>query len=750
MTPSAPRDPSPIAVAPSTTSDSDEDEAGLAQYLGVLLASRGLILATTVAALLGGLLYTWLAAPVFRSDVLVQVEEKQKGVGALDELSGMLSTQTPADTEIEIIRSRSLVGAVVQELGLDVVAEPRHFPLVGAAIARHHRGEALAAPLLGLARYAWGGERIAVDRLAVSPRLENERLTLVAGEAGRYRLLTADGDLLVEGQVGQAAGTAGGPAQLFVSELRARPGTWFRLMKRPASEVVQKLQKDLVIAEKGKKTGIIRVELSSTDRERLVAILDAMATDYLRQNVERKSEEAQKTLEFVNAQLPVLRGKVEEAEQALNAYRSAHGTIDLSLEAKAALDRSVEIEKLVTELSLQRAELKQRFTDTHPYVVTIDKKLAEAEAERTHLVNQIKGLPQTELQSARLMRDVKVSNELYVLLLNKSQELKVAKSGTIGNVRILDRALVPRKPVHPEPVQTAGLAVVLGLVLGVVAAFVRRSLNRGVEDPDLVEAATGIGVYASVPHSDLQSQLGRGRKAAEGSGLLAVRDSTDLAIESLRSLRTSLQFALMDAPNRVIALGGPSPGIGKSFVATNLAAVLADAGERVLLIDGDMRNGRLHKVFGLERSPGLSEVIAGSVSFDEAVHRDVGPNLDLLPQGVLPPNPSELLMSAGYRKLVERVSAQYALVLIDTPPILAVTDAAIIGRTAGVNLLVLRAGQHPLREITLTLKRYGQSGIRPAGFVFNDVVRLAGRYGYGYGYGYGYHYQYDYKKRKSA
>jgi tyrosine-protein kinase Etk/Wzc len=275
-----------------------------------------------------------------------------------------------------------------------------------------------------------------------------------------------------------------------------------------------------------------------------------------------------------------------------------------------------------------------------------------------------------------------------------------------------------------------------------MAAFTRRALNRGVEDPDLLEAATGLSVYATIPHSPLQTQMVRETKRGSAAGrVLATRDSTDLAVESLRSLRTSLQFALMDSPNGVVTFSGPSPGVGKSFVSANFAQVLADSGKRVLLIDGDLRNGSIHKLFGLPREQGLSEVVAGSLLLKDAVHR-ISEHLDVLAEGQIPPNPSELLMSPRFRDLIEAAAKQYDLVVIDTPPILAVTDAAIVGRLAGVTLLVLRAGQHPVREVTLALKRFAQSGVRLAGIVFNDVTRLSS------GYGYGYAYQYDYRKRK--
>ena len=729
----------PLAPPPL---DEGDDGASLHDYLRTLIASRWLIGAITLAAVIAGLLYAKLATPIYRSDTLLQVEEKKKGIAGLEDIAGMFPTDSAADTEIEILRSRSLLDGVVQKLALDVIAQPRHVPLVGAAIARGHKGADLVGPLFGFGRYGWGGERIVVDRLTVPPDLENKRLLLVAEEVGHYRLLDPDGAQVLDGSVGKPA-EAAGRFSLFVPELRARPGTQFALVKRPEQEVVEQLQKDLAISEKGKKTGIIRVELAGPDLARIVATLDALSGAYVRQNVERKSEEAERTLQFIDSQLPDLKQRLDKAEEALNAYRSKHGTIDLPLESKAAIEKSVALEKLATELQLQRAELKQKFTDSHPFMAAVNKKLAEVDSERNTMNGALKNMPEAELASVRLLRDVKLNNELYLLLLNKAQELRVVKSGTIGNVRVLDRAFVPRKPVSPLLGQTLSLALVLGLALGVMAAFARRALNRGVDDPDVIEAATGLSVFATVPHSGVQEKMTHDEKRGGAEArLLATRDPTDLAIESLRSLRTSLQFALMDSPNGVVAISGPSPGIGKSFVSANFAQVLADSGKRVLLIDADLRNGSIHHQFGFTREKGLSEVVSGTLLLKDALHAVSG-NFHVLTQGQIPPNPSEVLLSSHFRELIESAAKTYDLVVLDTPPILAVTDAAIVGRLAGVMLIVLRAGRHPVREVTLTLKRFAQSGVRVSGMVFNDVVRISAAYGYGYGY------VYDYRQGKN-
>jgi tyrosine-protein kinase Etk/Wzc len=272
-------------------------------------------------------------------------------------------------------------------------------------------------------------------------------------------------------------------------------------------------------------------------------------------------------------------------------------------------------------------------------------------------------------------------------------------------------------------------------------AFGLKALRRGVEDPEQIEQRLGLPIYASIPHSARQDTLTKlHRKDERHSILLASQQPNDIAMESIRSLRTSLRFAMMDTTKNIVCISGPSFGVGKSFVSANLAYALSDAGKRTLLIDADMRRGLLHQYFPTERRKGLSEAISGEVELPDAVRTTEMENLRFLPSGTVPPNPSELLMGDRFETIMGTFSGQYDVVILDTPPVLAVTDAAIIGRIAGINLVLLRSGYHPMKEIEETVKRLEQSGIKPHGFIFNQVPLRTATYRK-----YGYHYQSEYK-----
>lgn len=721
-------------------SPQQQTEPTVRALVRVVLGARWLLAGVVAAAVALGLAYLFLKTPVFKSNTVVQVEDPSRGVTRLQGIAAIIAEPPPSDTEIALIRSRSVLELVVDELKLDVVARPVWLPGVGAAFARRHQEPWLARPpLAGLSRWAWGGERIDLERLDVSESLLGRPLRLVALEDGAFRIELGGEVLVHDARAGRPFVGALGDARVegYVAELVARPGTAFELTRLRRNDVVDGLQRGLEVSERGKKTGILVVSLEGPDPQRIARILRSLGNAYVRLNVDRRSAEAAKTLAFLESQLPELKSTLGDAESAASTLQRKRGVVDLSKETQALLDRSVELEKELSQVELERAELSQRFMAGHPSMAAVEDKLKSLRRERAAMNARMRNLPETELETARLARDVKVSSELYMLVLNKAQELRVLKSGTVGNVRTVDDAFVPHEPVSPKPVPVLLVSLVLGLGAGVGLALLRTALDDRTIDPDEIERATGVPVYATVPHSPRQAQLGSARRGRP-LPILAAEDPADVAVEHLRSLRTSLQFALLEASNNVVMVSGPSPGLGKSFVAANLAYVMAESDRRVLLVDADLRRGHLHRYFGVSRDPGLSDLLTGSPG-DAAIRKTDHPRLDVLPTGRIPPNPAEMLASERFRRFVAEVSSRYEIVLMDTSPILAVTDPALVGRAAGVVLLVLRAGKHPVREIELAVKRLEQNRIKVQGAVLNDFT-ATGLYGR-----YAGHYQYEYR-----
>jgi len=730
------------AIPGQQIANSGDEPEGLAvgEMVAVVMEHRWLVATVTAAAVLLGVAWSVVSKPVYRADGLVQVEEKASGMSALKELQPLLGDSTTVSAELEILTSRMVLGRVIDKLKLNIDVQPKYFPLIGSAVARRYKGEQPNEPMFGLGSYAWGGDVLRVDALDVPRDAYNKPLILTAGEKGKYELADADGDPVLTGEVGVRAN--GRQFSVFVSNLNARPGTRFVVVKRSTEAAVAALRRDFAAKERGKKSGIVEVSLQGGDADRNAIVLDDILKTYVRQNVERRSAEAENTLKFLETQLPDLKREMDAAEAAYNAYRQSRGSLDLNLETQSVLQSLVEVDNQIVALKQERDELRQSFTAEHPRVQAVDQRLDRLRERRKQFDSDVNKLPDTQQKVLRLARDVEVSTTLYTNLVNTAQQLKVSKAGTVGDVRIIDAAAAASEPVGMKAPAKIAISALLGLIASLGIVWLKRSLRVVIEDPEVIESQLGLPVYATIPHSEDEVALfSRTRKGKSGE-LLAVSKPEDDAIESLRGLRTTIHFALMDASHNSILITGSSPGLGKSFISKNLGAVLAQAGSRVVIIDADLRRGHINKEFGLRREVGVSEYVAGTVKVEDVVKPTAVPNLWVVTTGQIPPNPSELLMHLRFEQLLQQLGEQFDTLIIDAPPILAVSDAAIIGRMAGATLMVARAGHHPVSELEQAVKRLNHAGVHVKGFVFNDLNTDRQRYRYGYkGYVYRYSYQ---------
>ncbi|GEA52367.1 tyrosine protein kinase [Vibrio inusitatus NBRC 102082] len=716
------------------------DVIDLGKLLGLLLDGKWIIIFTTFVFAALGVTYALLATPIYKADALVQVEQKNSGMPVLSEgLSDMFAQESNAATEIEIIKSRMVLGKTVDKFNLTTVAQPNYLPVIGKGLATRLGNEA----------------HIKVERFDIPDYAEagGYTLTLNNPQTGEYSLFDLNDTLVLKGKVGELAKSSDEsinneqtPFSIFVSYLDGPQDQEFNLAKRSKLSAINWLSAGLTVSERGKQSGILSFGFEGPDASQNIDLLNDVATNYFLQNVDRNAAEAENSLDFLKDKLPEIKDQLTINEDALNQYRQDNESVDLGLEAQSTLKVMVELESQLNELTFKESELAQRFTKQHPAYIAVLEKRKTLLAQKRRLEGQIKKLPKTQREVLRLTRDVQVNQEIYVQLLNKSQELAIVKASTVGNVRILDKAESNGIAVKPKKPLIAVLATLLGGMLSVAFVLLRAAFHRGVESPDQIEEI-GLSVYATIPRSEQQEKLNKQiQKLKKAKKAIPVQDAllteinpADLAIEALRSLRTSLHFAMMEAKNNVIMITGPSPDIGKSFVSTNFAAVIASSGQKALIIDADMRKGHIGASAKLPHNLGLSEILVGSKSVKEALHTSVLDNLDFISKGKTPPNPSELLMHARFTELIEWASENYDIVLIDTPPVLAVTDAAIVGRHSGTTLMVSRFALTSTKELEVASDRLEQAGVETKGVILNAVEKTASSY-YTYGY-----YNYAYK-----
>ena len=715
------------------------DEIDLQKLFGLLLDHRWLIIGTTLIALFLGVAYGLLATPIYKADALLQVEDKQGGVPGFSELNELFTEESSADAEIQIIRSRMVLGEVIDQLKMDIVVEPDRLPLIGSFGAPAAAPEFVPKPLF--AGYRDSETFVTVKSFRVPENLQGKEFTLVE-EDGQPTLYLEDQKV--------GAASVGNPIKSEDGSIQLDIGEWtygdepLTLVKQARADAVNGFRSRLSVSEQGKATGIIAMAMTGSNKARIRTILDTISENYLLQNIKRMSAEAENSLDFLDEQLPEIKEKLTSAEEKLNAYRLKSESVDLSLETQSVLERLVAIEAKINELKIKESEVSARFTREHPAYRTLIQQRGSLIQEKEELNKQIKTLPETQQEVLRLMRDVEVNQEIYVGLLNKVQELRIMKAGTVGSVRIIDKALVQPEPVKPKKSLVVILAAMLGAMGSIGYVLVKAAFNRGIESPEQLEEQ-GISVYASIPLSEHQLKVDRlealkrrrQKKNKEPIPLLALSDPNDLAIEALRSLRTSLHFAMMEASNKVLMVSGSSPGVGKSFVTANLAAVLAQTGQKVVVIDADMRKGHMHRFFDNRNDDGLSDYLSGQEEQEAVIQTTKMENLAFIPRGQVPPNPSELLMHNRFKSLMGALSEQYDIVLVDTPPILAVTDAAIVGQLAGSSLIVTRFGVNSVKEVDIALTRFAQNNVEIKGAILNCMERRASNeYGY-YAYEYG-------------
>ncbi|WP_424741622.1 polysaccharide biosynthesis tyrosine autokinase [Klebsiella quasipneumoniae] len=716
-----------ITTPPQQPNRNTAEVIDLGRLLGLLLDNKWLISGITAFFALAGVIYALCATPIYQVDALVQVEQKSAGVPGLSDVTEMLgSGDSEAATEIELIKSRMIIGQTVEELNLDVQIEPA-FP--------YGVGKGLAA------RLGWQSGALLISRFQMPDAYKGLSFELELLANGAYRL-SQDGNELLQGKAGELAQNPDG-ISLLVTDMKGEPGQRFTLTKLPTLQVINDLQQDLMVSEKGKKTGMLAMSLNGDDRDAIRSVLESVARNYVMKNIERNAAEAEKSLQFLQSHLPDVRSSLEASEQKLNSYRQKNESVDLNLEAKAALDTMVALETQLNQLTFKESDISQQFTKSHPAYISLMEKRNTLLKEKERINQQVQKLPKVQQDVLRLTRDVEVGQQIYLQLLNKVQELNILKAGTVGNVRIIDHAAVKIEPVKPKKPLIVVIATLLGGMLSVALVLIRAAFNRGVEGPDELEKL-GINVYASVPLSEWEQEQSKKRQKGKKLTLLAQHNPADLSIEALRNLRTSLHFAMMEARNNVLMITGPSPSIGKSFITGNLASVIAQSGQRVLLIDADMRKGHLHHYFSASKS-GLSDYLSGQKELQQIILSDEQQGFDFIARGQVPPNPSELLMHPRFSALLEWASQHYDLVLVDTPPLLAVTDAAIVGRLAGTVFLVARFAVTAAKEVEITQRRLEQNGIEVKGVILNAMERRAAGY-YGGSYGY---YQYSYQSAKN-
>ncbi|EPQ3511285.1 TPA: polysaccharide biosynthesis tyrosine autokinase [Acinetobacter baumannii] len=714
-----------------------EDTIDLKELFFSLIAQWKLIALCVILSVVCALLYLRVTPDTYSVDALVQVEDS-KGASAalLGDLSQMIEQKSPAQAEIEILKSRLVLGSVIKDLHLNIQVSSTENTFTHRLLSdTDYKTEYAKKSVL----FKDGLKSFDIRQFEI-PAYYLDKNLLLDFDKQSLRLTDPDTEEVILTVPLNQANSVTGPYGLWKVAIFTKDqfDSTYNIKKLSLPLAIKSISSDYSVEEKGKLTGILGLSYQGQDQEHITKVLNAILATYSAQNIERRSAESAQTLKFLDEQLPDLKKQLDDAERQFNKFRQQYNTVDVTKESELYLTQSITLETKKAELEQKQAEMAAKYTAEHPAMREINGQLAAINKQIGELNSTLKQLPDVQRQYLQLYREVEVKTQLYTALLNSYQQLRIAKAGEIGNVRIVDTAIEPVQPIKPKKLLVLILSVFVGGFIGTLIALLRNMLRTGIKDSGQIENELDLPVYATVPRSPIQESRIKILKKKKSIPILAVKNSDDNAIESLRSIRTAIHFALANAKNNIIMIAGPSPEVGKSFISTNLATIFAQGDKRVLLIDADMRRGYMHKYFDVDVKPGLSELLSGQADLQKVLHKTQVTNLDVITRGKSPTNPSEILSSNQFKELLEQLQSQYDHIIIDTPPVLAVTDGIIISQYTGVNLIVARYAKSQMKELELTVNRFEQAGVKVNGFILNDIQRASAGYGYGYNYAYAY------------
>ena len=431
--------------------------------------------------------------------------------------------------------------------------------------------------------------------------------------------------------------------------------------------------------------------------------------------------------------LPVLRG--QEADLKIQL---AHANSEYGPHYPKVIQLENQLAQVEKSLHKEIADIQERFRTDYEVSVGAEKQMRTAfDQQKQQVYDMSDGLNQYAIQK----REVESGSDLYEDLLKKLKEAGVVASLNAANIDTIDSPTLPTKPVEPKIPLVLALSIIFGSGAGIVFAIVAENLDNLIRSPEEIEPLTGVSLFGIIPHIRQPKKTGReGEPDAEASRQILLVSSlraSSQASEAFRTLRTALLLASAGTPPKTVLISSAIPGEGKSCISGNISAVLTQWGARVLLIDADLRRGLLAEHLNIPKNFGLSGSLTGAGNWrDAVVSLPEAPNLFVLQAGARPPNSSELLGSTQMRGLLEECRAEYDHVIIDSPPVLLVTDAVLLAQDVNAVLLVSRIGITPRGSLQRATEMLQSGEHHVTGIVVNDISRGESHYGYGkYAYG---------------
>ena len=776
--------------------EQDEEKINYQELLFRYIIHWPWFVASVLVCLIGAWVYLHFQTPVYQVSASIMIKDDKKGGGSTDlenlGIGGVITSTQSIDNEIEVLRSKTILKEVVNNLELYITYyDEDEFPekelyQTSPVIVNLTAQEADKLPGSALLAMKLSPEGVLDVNLKVGLNEYNQRFeklpAVLPTDAGTFGFALKDS-------------LSGGQMEGYKGERHIRA-----VVSRPF-EVAKGYQGALSIAPTSRTTSVAVVSLMNTNIQRARDFINKLMEMYNRNTNNDKNEVAEKTREFINERIKIIDEELGSTEDKLEAFKRNAGLTDISSDAQLAVSGNAEYEKkrvdngtqinlvrdlikyinnplneyellpgniglsdagLTTqigrynELIIERKRLLRTSTESNPMIVNLDTSIramksnvqaaingtlqgllivkADLEREAGRFSRRISDAPGQERQYVSIARQQEIKAGLYLMLLQKREENAITLAATANNAKIIDEPVATGGPLSPKPNMIYMIALVLGVGMPVGVIFLIGLTKFKIEGRGDVEKLTRLPIVGDVPLTN------------EKAGSIAVFENQNtLMSETFRHIRTNLQF-MLENDQKVILVTSTVSGEGKSFISSNLAISLSLLGKRVVIVGLDIRKPGLNKIFNIPRKEqGITQYLSNPEKnlMDFVQPSDVSKNLYILPGGIVPPNPTELLARDGLDKAIETLKKNFDYVILDTAPAGMVTDTLLVGRVADLSVYVCRADYSRKAEFTLINELAADNKLPNICTIINGLDLKKKKYGYYYGYGkYGKYYGY--------
>ena len=722
------------------------------------------------------------AVPMYSATASLIVNEEKKSTAEL--LVNVLDRYSPRkniDNEIAIIKSYSMAAKTLKKLDFEVsyyavgrVRETLMYPrspfrIIPDSIEKY--GSRIEIAFLPDNKC-----QITIDEIASNPFSVGEKYKSPIGE---FTVMRTEG--------------------ISESELL---GKKFFFVIHSFNSLVNQYRSKVTITPNDKRGSVLTLVSSGESAQKEVDYLNTLMDVYIRNGLDEKNQTSINAIQFIEQQLGYVADSLRRTEDVLQSFRMNNKLLNLSQEGNSIFNRlstlkseKHEIEKqlnyykylqdymtgddnlgqvvapsiigiadpllnsLVTDLVELSAKktllshssniemtpagktlnvqinsvLKSLRENVKQLIVTVNLSMKDVDERISQVERELVKLPLTERHLLNIQSEYDLNNETFTLLRKKSMDAAISKASNVADNKVLDYAMAQNSiKISPKKSRNTMIALALGILIPLALIFIIDFFNQTINDLQEIKTLTSVPVVGMIGHNEKDSEVP-----------VAENPASPLS-ESFRALRTNLHYILRDKSNKIINVTSTVSGEGKTFISTNLAAIIAHSGKKVLLMGLDLRKPKISKIFNIDNSSGISTYLIGDSSYEEIIHSTNIKNLYVAPSGPVPPNPAELIDTPEMKQLLETAGNEFDFIVIDTPPVAVVVDSLLLAQFADVNIFVVRQNYSSKDSLLLANDLQKRPEINGLGLVVNDVSHGSsyslGKYRYSYNYGYGYNY----------